>query len=211
MRIFPSWPLGLAATIGGVMLWRRGNGFSEPIPGALVTSGWGDPRTYRDGIHQGLDFSAKIGTPVCAVADGTVTAAYPYADSNAGKFVAVAHKDGLTSEYMHLDKLAVAKGQRVGRGELVGYSGNTADPVFTATEPHLHLQMKLNGKPVPSENYIPVKHYKPTARARAASRGVTLASTKLATISGVGLVGLGVVQVAMLIAGKPVGLVYPSV
>jgi murein DD-endopeptidase MepM/ murein hydrolase activator NlpD len=92
--------------------------------------------------HNGVDFSAPIGTPIRTVGDGVVVAA-GYS-SSMGNMVKIAHDSRYTTEYMHLNKIAVGikKGARVARGSLIGTLGKTG----LATGPHLHFGLFDNGK-----------------------------------------------------------------
>ncbi len=96
-------------------------------------------RLYVSGSHSGIDFRAPVGTPVYAVADGIVegvgdTDKTCYRASF-GKWVFIRHYNGLATAYGHLSLIKAVDGQRVVKGELIGYSGNTGH----STGPHLHL------------------------------------------------------------------------
>ncbi|MEV4037725.1 peptidoglycan DD-metalloendopeptidase family protein [Streptomyces umbrinus] len=103
---------------------------------------------WSSGRHTGLDFPAPTGTPVKAVADGQVSVATsggPY-----GKHIVMNHGGGLQSLYAHLSRIrtTVPKAQNAGsRIGDVGATGNT-------TGPHLHLEARLNGKPVDPMKYL---------------------------------------------------------
>lgn len=168
--------------------------FGSPIQRPnFVSSGWFDPREYRKGVHEGLDFPAPIGTPVLAIGDGTIVVAHSADDTNAGRFLAVAHPDGWTSFYMHLDKLVAKEGQRIGKGALIGRSGRTG---IRESAPHLHFHLKVkdvarytslfgtpttgfgrtdrHGTTVPAEPLIPVDRYRPSVVQQAALHQVPL-------------------------------------
>ena len=89
----------------------------------------GEPRRR----HLGKDFAAPIGTPVGAIADGVVTVA-EYMFFN-GKAVYIKHGHGISSSYMHLDRIDVRVGDTVYKGQIIGVVGNTG----RSTGPHLHL------------------------------------------------------------------------
>lgn len=92
--------------------------------------------------HNGVDFSAPIGTPIRTVGDGVVVAS-GYS-SSMGNMVKIAHDSRYTTEYMHLHKIAagIKKGARVARGSVIGTLGKTG----LATGPHLHFGLFDNGK-----------------------------------------------------------------
>ncbi len=100
-------------------------------------------------MHTGLDFAARIGTPIYAAGGGTVsrvsTHYYGY-----GKQVEIDHGFGFKTKYAHMSEFNVEVGQNVKRGELIGYSGNSG----TSTGPHLHYEVMKNRKKVNPIHYI---------------------------------------------------------
>jgi len=119
----------------GILSWPLDNIYVTQLFGITKDS----KRLYASGSHSGVDFRASIGTPVKSVADGIVagvgdtdiTCAY----ASFGKFIFIQHDNGLSTTYGHLSLIKVSKGQRVNRGDILGYSGNTGH----STGPHLHL------------------------------------------------------------------------
>jgi len=99
---------------------------------------------WSSGSHTGLDFSAAEGAPVVAVAGGVVTTAgYSAEASWAGNLVVVKLEDGKRVWYAHLSSVAVAVGDRVQPGQVVGWVGSTGN----STGPHLHLEVQVDGTP----------------------------------------------------------------
>jgi murein DD-endopeptidase MepM/ murein hydrolase activator NlpD len=92
--------------------------------------------------HNGIDFTASIGTPVYATGDGVVT--YAGRGGGFGIHIKIDHGFGYQTVYAHLSKMNVRKGQKVKRGEIIGYSGNTG----LSAGPHLHYEVHYKGKPV---------------------------------------------------------------
>jgi murein DD-endopeptidase MepM/ murein hydrolase activator NlpD len=115
-----------------------------PIAGWL-SSGFGQRRDPVDGtadFHPGLDIAATKGAPVRATADGTVeSAGY---NGNYGNAVLVNHGFGISTRFGHLSGFAVRPGQRVSRGEVIGYVGSTG----RVTGTHLHYEILLNGQAI---------------------------------------------------------------
>jgi murein DD-endopeptidase MepM/ murein hydrolase activator NlpD len=115
-----------------------------PVTGWL-TSTWGnrkDPFTGRADFHPGLDISANLGTPVKATADGAVeSAGY---QGNYGNAIVLTHGFGIGTRFGHLSQIAVRPGQRVKRGDVIGYVGSTG----RATSAHLHYEILINGQPI---------------------------------------------------------------
>ncbi|MFP2908195.1 M23 family metallopeptidase [Pyxidicoccus sp. 3LFB2] len=116
----------------------------SPLKYAHVTSKFGSrfhPVLKYLKAHNGVDYGAPIGTPVWAVADGTVTQA-GYAGA-AGNMVVIRHANGFETQYMHLSRFGdgVRAGARVRQKQVIAYSGNTG----RSTGPHLHFGLKRNG------------------------------------------------------------------
>ena len=93
-------------------------------------------------MHNGLDFTAPQGTPIYATGDGTVTTAG--ASTGTGNHVIINHGYGYETVYMHMVRVKARDGQRVKRGEVIGWVGNTG----ASTGPHCHYEVHINGTPV---------------------------------------------------------------
>jgi murein DD-endopeptidase MepM/ murein hydrolase activator NlpD len=101
-----------------------------------------DPFTGQPDKHYGLDISAERGTPVHATADGTIeSAGY---SGNYGNCIIISHGFGIATRFGHLSGYAVGLGQKVKRGDVIGYVGATG----RATSTHLHYEILLNGQPL---------------------------------------------------------------
>jgi murein DD-endopeptidase MepM/ murein hydrolase activator NlpD len=116
----------------------------SPLKYAHVTSGFGSryhPILHYVSAHQGVDYGTPVGTPVWAVADGTVTRA-GFSDGN-GNHVCLRHANGFETCYLHLSRFGagVHIGSRVGQKQVIAYSGNTG----LSTGPHLHYALKRGG------------------------------------------------------------------
>lgn len=108
-----------------------------------VASGFGyriDPVYKIPKMHAGLDFTAPTGTPVYATADGTVSEA-SYNTGGYGNIVKIDHGFGYESWYAHMVRLKARNGQKVKRGEVIGWVGSTGK----STGPHLHYEVHKNG------------------------------------------------------------------
>lgn len=92
--------------------------------------------------HKGIDLSAPTGTPVYATADGVVGKAEWF--SSYGLFVSIGHGAELETRYAHMSRLAVAAGERVRKGDVIGYVGSTG----RSTGPHLHYEVRVSGEAV---------------------------------------------------------------
>jgi murein DD-endopeptidase MepM/ murein hydrolase activator NlpD len=114
--------------------------WSYPLGQVRVTSLYGVRSPRRQSSHHGLDFAARRGTPVAAVAAGIVIEANQ--DPAYGKYVRIAHGAGQQSLMAHLDVIGVRVGQQVAAGQAIGAAGDTGK----ATGPHLHLEYWQDGK-----------------------------------------------------------------
>lgn len=116
-----------------------------------MASGYGyriDPFTKKRTMHWGMDFSAKTGTPIYATGDGTISRA----DARAvgfGNHVRIDHGFGYVSIYAHMDRIEVRRGNKVKRGDLIGYVGNTGRSVA----PHLHYEIVKDGRKINPINF----------------------------------------------------------
>lgn len=99
-------------------------------------------------FHSGMDFTAPPGIDVYATGDGVI-AAVQSSQRGLGKHIIIDHGFGYSSIYAHLSNFNVRKGQKVHRGDVIGYVGNTG----TSVANHLHYEIKLNGKNVDPVNY----------------------------------------------------------
>ena len=117
-----------------------------------IASGFGyrvDP-VYKDTrMHKGLDFTAPIGTPIYATADGVVRES-GFNTGGYGINVVIYHGYGYETLYAHMVRTKAKVGQRVKRGEVIGYVGNSGK----STGPHCHYEVHRNGIPVDPVYYF---------------------------------------------------------
>jgi len=122
------------------------------VPAAgVLTAGFGtrpDPFTNRPEYHTGIDISTPAGNRVVAPASGTIVRVGW--DKGFGRFVEIAHGYGVTTLFAHLQATRVAEGQRVKRGDVVALVGSTG----RSTGPHLHYEVRAEGKPVNPLDYV---------------------------------------------------------
>lgn len=116
-----------------------------------MASGFGyrtDPFTKARKMHEGMDFTAKTGTPIYATGDGVVERADNTA-SGYGNHIVIRHGFGYETLYGHLSKYKCRAGQRIKRGDVIGYVGSTG----RSEGPHLHYEVHKNGKVVNPLNF----------------------------------------------------------
>ena len=121
--------------------------FIKPIANAKITSGFGNrvhPITGKKCLHKGVDFGAKIGTPIKSVANGIVYKIHILRNGY-GKHIIIKHNNLYSSLYAHLSKFAygISKNTKVSKGDIIGFVGNTG----SSTAPHLHFEVRKNNNP----------------------------------------------------------------
>ena len=122
-----------------------------PVNGARISSGFGmriHPVRGGRRMHKGIDLAAPTGTPVYATADGIVGLARW--GRGYGLYIKIDHGAELETRYAHLSRLAVAAGDRVEKGEVIGYVGSTG----WSTGPHLHYEVRVDGVAVNPIHYM---------------------------------------------------------
>lgn len=139
-----SYESALKYTLDPSSIPKSGTGvFSWPLDKVIITQKFGktsaSKRLYVSGSHNGVDFGAKMGTAVKAVLMGKIVGAgdtdVACPGASFGRWVLIEHPNGLSTIYAHLSVISVKKGDVVGTGQVIGYSGNTG----YSTGPHLHL------------------------------------------------------------------------
>jgi murein DD-endopeptidase MepM/ murein hydrolase activator NlpD len=132
--------------------WIRANSAPNlwPVEGQ-ITGSFGeriDPFNGEGAFHSGVDISSNLGHPVIAPADGVVT----FCDfmGGYGKAIVVDHGHGISTRYGHLSGYAVAPGQHISRGDVIGYVGLSG----RSTGPHLHYEVRINDTPVNPYKYL---------------------------------------------------------
>jgi murein DD-endopeptidase MepM/ murein hydrolase activator NlpD len=107
-----------------------------------------DPINGEGAFHAGVDIEGPYGSPVRAAADGEVTGAT--LGAGYGRTIELNHGHDLLTVYGHLSALAVVPGQRVTRGQVIGYVGQSG----RATGPHLHYEVRVHNVPVNPYKYL---------------------------------------------------------
>lgn len=133
----------MLASIPAIMPVKKGNL-------TRMASGYGmrmHPILKIRKMHEGMDFTAKKGTPIFASGNGIVTKAHR--SKTYGNVVYIEHGFGYETRYAHMSKIKTTKGKKVKRGDLIGYVGNTGRSVG----PHLHYEVHHNNKTVNPAGY----------------------------------------------------------
>lgn len=124
---------------------------SMPLENMRLTSSYGmrdHPIFKRRRSHNGVDLAAPTGTPIRATGDGIVEMAKRY--GGYGLYVQLDHGGKLETRYAHMSRMAVSAGERVVKGQIIGYVGSTGN----STGPHLHYEVRIAGAPVDPSPYM---------------------------------------------------------
>jgi murein DD-endopeptidase MepM/ murein hydrolase activator NlpD len=122
-----------------------------PLDAAYLTSDYGmrtHPVLGGRRNHKGVDLAQPSGTPVYATADGIVSKAERF--SSYGNYIQIEHGGQIQTRYAHLSGYAVAAGDQVTKGQLIGYVGSTG----RSTGPHLHYEVRIAGEAVDPRPYM---------------------------------------------------------
>lgn len=117
---------------------------------ARIASGFGyriHPIYKTSKMHTGMDFTAPVGTEIYATGNGTVE--FSGSDRGYGRHIIINHGFGYQTLYAHMSELKVKRGQKVSRGEIIGYIGNSGQ----STGPHLHYEVIKNGNKINPINF----------------------------------------------------------
>ena len=136
----------------------------QPVQKLFFTSNFGirsDPFRGTAAMHAGVDIPGPTGTPIYATADGIIANADR--QGGYGNMVEVNHGKGIATRYGHLSKILVADGARVTRGQLIGLMGSTG----RSTGPHLHYEVRIDGRAVNPVPFLTTADYLMAAQDRA--------------------------------------------
>jgi murein DD-endopeptidase MepM/ murein hydrolase activator NlpD len=117
----------------------------------FVASGFGwriHPIYKTEKMHTGMDFTAPVGTPIHATGNGTVSV-LEFDSRGLGNHIVISHGYGYESVYGHMSKMVAKRGQKVKRGDLIGYVGTSG----SSTGPHLHYEVRKNRSPLNPVNF----------------------------------------------------------
>lgn len=128
----------------------------QPLPNATFTSAFGvrsDPFRGSAAMHAGIDLASPAGTPIYATADGVVDRAEWF--GGYGNMVEIEHGKGISTRYGHMSRIATHEGDRIKRGDLIGYVGSTG----RSTGNHLHYEVRIDGRAVNPVPFLQSAHY----------------------------------------------------
>ncbi|MBN1698914.1 MAG: M23 family metallopeptidase [Spirochaetales bacterium] len=111
------------------------------------------PLTGKFRIHKGVDIAWSSGTPIVATANGVIRGV-DYNPTGLGHYITIQHKYGFFTRYGHLQKALVTRGQKISRGDIIGYMGSTG----LSTGPHLHYEIWMGIQVVDPMQYLDIDH-----------------------------------------------------
>lgn len=132
----------------------------KPVLGP-ISSGFGkrkDPLNNRSAFHTGIDFRGNRGEKIYATADGVVVNAFR--NGGYGNYVIIDHGNGYASSFAHMQKYVVHKGDRVKRGQFIGFIGNTG----RSTGPHLHYEITHDGTAINPYKFLTAANFAKLSR-----------------------------------------------
>jgi murein DD-endopeptidase MepM/ murein hydrolase activator NlpD len=126
-----------------------------PVIGQISSHFGRRPSPFNSGsgdMHMGIDIAVEAGTPILASADGEIV--YAERRGGYGKAILIRHPSGFETLYAHLSDLLVKAGQKVCRGQQIGFVGTTG----RSTGPHLHYEIRENDNPIDPASFIELAH-----------------------------------------------------
>ena len=155
--------LASQASAGNTSFVYDGGSFLWPVPSSQrITAGYQSNDSVHKGRHNGIDIGASNGAPIIAISDGVVVKSNNSCTHNYGKsgscgcgggygnYVMIDHGNGKMTVYAHLTNAIVSYGQKVSKGQTIGYVGSTG----YSTGPHLHFEVFKDGIPVNPMEYL---------------------------------------------------------
>jgi len=134
-----------------------GSAFMNPLRKGILTSGFGTRRNpfnaRKREFHKGVDIGCSMNTDVHAARAGRVI--YTGYQGGYGRLVVIEHEYGYRTYYGHLNRILTKKGDRINAGQRIAKSGNTG----RSTGPHLHFEIRKNGRAMNPKSYIRFKHH----------------------------------------------------
>jgi murein DD-endopeptidase MepM/ murein hydrolase activator NlpD len=97
--------------------------------------------------NPGTDYGVPTGTPIKAIADGTITGVIPTFTGSGGRMIFQSFPSGHNADYLHLSRIDVVAGQQVKQGQIIGLTGGSGLGKENGYGPHLHLSVRFGGKP----------------------------------------------------------------
>ena len=152
----------------------------QPVQHLTFTSNFGirsDPFRGSAAMHAGVDIPGPTGTPIYATADGIIS--HAARQGGYGNMIEINHGKGIATRYGHLSKIIVSDNARVRRGQIIGLMGSTG----RSTGPHLHYEVRIDGRAVNPVPFLTTADYLLAAQDRSVGQ-IPVSSTGPAAQDG---------------------------
>ena len=147
----------------------------RPVDGGSISDGFeGHKNRAKPALNPGIDYAVGTGTPVKAVADGTVTGIVTTFTGSGGRMIFLSFPSGHNADYLHLSRIDVQPGQAVKQGQVIGLAGGSGLGKENGYGAHLHFSFRVGGKPTMGAGNIDYEAFRgaPTSAAPAAAKPV---------------------------------------
>jgi len=154
----------------------------RPVDGGRVTDSFDGHRNRKvsPSRNPGTDYGVPTGTPIKAIADGTITGIVPTFTGAGGRMIFQSFPSGHNADYLHLSRIDVVAGQEVKQGQVIGLVGGSGLGKENGYGAHLHLSFRVGGKPTMGAGNIDYEAFRgaPTSVAPAAPAKPSVALPK---------------------------------
>jgi murein DD-endopeptidase len=153
----------------------------RPVEGGSISDSFnGHKNRAKPSLNPGTDYAVATGTPVKAVADGTVTGIVPTFTGSGGRMIFLGFPSGHNADYLHLSRIDVVAGQAVKQGQVIGLVGGSGLGKENGYGAHLHFSFRVGGKPTMGAGNIDYEAFRgaPTSVAPAAPAKPSVAPAK---------------------------------
>jgi murein DD-endopeptidase MepM/ murein hydrolase activator NlpD len=142
----------------------------RPVDGGSISDSFnGHKNRAKPSVNPGTDYAVPTGTPVKALADGTISGVVPTFAGAGGRMIFQSFPSGHNADYLHLSRIDVVAGQQVKQGQVIGLSGGSGLGKENGYGAHLHLSFRVGGKPTMGAGNIDYEAFRgaPTSAAQA--------------------------------------------
>jgi murein DD-endopeptidase MepM/ murein hydrolase activator NlpD len=143
----------------------------RPVDGGSISDSFnGHKNRAKPSLNPGVDYAVATGTPVKAVADGTVSNIVTTFTGSGGRMIFLSFPSGHNADYLHLSRIDVQPGQAVKQGQVIGLAGGSGLGKENGYGAHLHFSFRVGGKPTMGAGNIDYEVFRgaPTSAAPAA-------------------------------------------
>jgi murein DD-endopeptidase MepM/ murein hydrolase activator NlpD len=153
----------------------------RPVDGGSISDSFnGHKNRSKPSLNPGTDYAVATGTPIKALADGTITGIVPTFTGSGGRMIFQSFASGHNADYLHLSRIDVVAGQQVKQGQVIGLVGGSGLGKENGYGAHLHLSFRVGGKPTMGAGNIDYEAFRgaPTSVAPAAPAKPSVALPK---------------------------------